>query len=255
MANVFGILTAIVLALSAFIAYTNKGRYNQELENRASSEVALKKSIARLDKAKSDLDETKTKRGETETTVVKLNREKAAQDKSNGELKVQIETKTAEVAANKTKLDEIRTKLEGAGDLASLASKLKATDSEIQELSQTISTSEASLANLTSESNRLDKTIDTYRSVSALYPAKKSNPALKTRINAIYPNWGFVTLGAGNASGVVTNSTLNVVRDGEVIGKLLVTAAEGSTASASIVPDSVKAETSLSVGDSVVAGN
>lgn len=255
MANVFGILTAIVLALSAFIAHTNKGRYEQEIEKRVSAESALKKTEVRLETAKSDLKATEAKRSETETSVVALNRTKAAQEKSNGEIKTQIDSKAGEVAANKTKLEEIRAKLEGAGDLATLSSKLKATDAEIQELSQSIATSEASLANLSSDSNRLEKVIDNYRSVSALYPAKKSNPSLKTHISAIYPNWGFVTLGAGNAAGVVTNSTLNVIRDGEIVGKLLVTAAEGSTASASIVPDSVKADTTLSVGDSVVAGN
>jgi hypothetical protein len=33
MANVFGILTAIVLALAGFVAYQNKARYETEISN------------------------------------------------------------------------------------------------------------------------------------------------------------------------------------------------------------------------------
>jgi len=77
---------------------------------------------------------------------------------------------------------------------------------------------------------------------------------LKTRIRSIYPNWGFVTLAAGNNAGVVANSSLDVVRDGETVAKLLVTAVESSSASASIVPDSLAPDVTLSVGDQVIPG-
>jgi hypothetical protein len=77
----------------------------------------------------------------------------------------------------------------------------------------------------------------------------------KTRINSIYPNWGFVTLGAGSTAGVVSGSSLEVVRGGSPIAKLLVTAVESNTASASIVPDSLAQDTVLMVGDEVVAAH
>ncbi|MEI7957357.1 MAG: hypothetical protein WCJ66_19505, partial [Verrucomicrobiota bacterium] len=45
---------------------------------------------------------------------------------------------------------------------------------------------------------------------------------------------------------------LEIVRDAKTVGKLLVTAVESNTASASIVPDSLVAGTVLMVGDQVV---
>ena len=63
-----------------------------------------------------------------------------------------------------------------------------------------------------------------------------------------------MTLASGNNAGVVTNSTLSVVRGGEAIAKLLVTAVESGSASASIVPDSLAPDVTLMVGDQVIHG-
>ncbi|MGC4014475.1 MAG: hypothetical protein QM755_08180 [Luteolibacter sp.] len=253
MAKTFGILTAIVLLVSAFVGFKNKEKYDAEIRDRQEAEKKLDASQHRLKVAQDNLKETTAKRKDTEAHVASLNSEKTNLAEANAKLKSEIDEKTAKSDANKAKLTELKEKLENVGDLATLGPKLKATNAEIIELGRNIDNTTASLANLTAESGRLDKVIENFRSVSALYPAKKSNPALKTRISAIYPNWGFVTLSAGNAGGVITNSTLDVVRDGETIAKLQVTAAEGGTSSASIVPESVKADTVLMVGDSVVA--
>ena len=76
---------------------------------------------------------------------------------------------------------------------------------------------------------------------------------MKTSITAIYKSLGFVTLGGGDKQGVVNGSTLDVIRNGEVVGKLKVTAVEAGRSAASIVLDSVTADTSLRTGDTVVA--
>jgi seryl-tRNA synthetase len=252
MANVFGILTAIVLAFAAFVANKNMTKHETEISNRKTEEARLAVSERRLDVTRKDLADTTKSRIETEATVDKLHKEKTAQEVVNAKLKEEIEAKTAEVAANKEKLDGIKEKLKNFGDLASLAPKLKTLRAELEELKSTIAAAEATLANLTAESARLDKVNANYREMSSWPAAKKSNPALKTRIGSIYPDWGFVTLAAGNTAGVIASSSLDVVRDGETIAKLVVTAVEASTASASIVPDSLKADTVLMVGDSVV---
>jgi hypothetical protein len=79
----------------------------------------------------------------------------------------------------------------------------------------------------------------------------ESLPSLKTSIRSIYPTWGFVTLNAGNNAGVTATSTLDVVRDGATIAKLLVTSVESRSASASIIPDSIAQDVTLMVGDRV----
>jgi hypothetical protein len=253
MAKLFGILTAIVLAFAAFVAHKNSEKHQTEISLRQKEEQSLVNSEKRRSNAKTDLAATNKKREETETTVVKLTKEKVAQDKLNIELKAKIDPKIAEVAANKDKLDSLNKKLEGLPDIESLASVIKTRRAELEELASNIAASDATLANLTSESARLDKVNANYREMSSWPAAKKSNPALKTRISSIYADWGFVTLSAGNTAGVIASSNLDVVRDGETIAKLVVTAVEAGTATASIVPDSLKADTVLMTGDAVIA--
>ena len=81
----------------------------------------------------------------------------------------------------------------------------------------------------------------------------RSNPELRTRVRSVYEGLGFVTLAGGWDLGIVKNSSLDVERDGEVIGKLIVTTVEASTAAADIVPDSVASGDAVRPGDQVVA--
>lgn len=254
MANVFGILTAIVLALAAFVATKNKAAYENEITAMNEQKALLSKSNARLTAAQAVLAKLPIDRAAVDAEVVKLSEEEGNLIKVNSELKTQADTKTSKIAANKAKLDEIREKTSKTGDIKELASKMNATNSDLERLSQSITSTEANLANLTEQNVRTEAQIKASKDKFENYSKGQSLPTLKTRIRSIYPNWGFVTLASGNNAGVVANSTLDVVRDGQTIAKLLVTAVESSTSSASIVPDSVSQDVTLMVGDQVIPG-
>ena len=251
MANVFGILTAIVLALSAFIALKNKSHYETSISDTAAQKATLVKSQARLEVAQKTLADLPVERAAVDAEVETLTASEAAQTRTNASLKEAAEAKTAKVAANKEKLDEFRQKTEKAGDLQQLVSKLKATSAELEELGQSITSAEAKLANVTAQNYATGAQVDGAKTKFDNFSGGQSIASLQTRIRSIYPNWGFVTLASGNNAGVVANSTLNVVRNGETIAKLLVTAVETSTSSASIVPDSMANDVTLMVGDRV----
>ncbi len=255
MANVFGILTAIVLALAGFVAYKNKGRYEAEIAETGAQKDKLRASEARLKKAQDNLADTIAKRKGVDEENEKLTANESAQKKTNEETSAQVKDKTAKTAANKQKLDDIRDKTAKIGDLKELASKMRATNAELEELAQNITGTEAKLANLTAQNNQTEGQINGMNTMFSTISSGSSLPTVNTRIRSIYPSWGFVTLGAGNAGGVVTNSTLDVVREGETIAKLLVTSVERGSASASIIPDSVAKDVTLMVGDRVVPSN
>jgi hypothetical protein len=255
MANVFGILTAIVLALSIFVAFKNKAAYEERIVETATQKDNLAKSQARFKAAQDSLDETLATQAEEEGIIDELTKESTTVRDSNSNLTLQIETKTATANANKQKLDEVRERTERVGDLRDLADKMRNLSSEREELAQSITSNEATLANLTAQNNQTEAEANALRLKLDTLTSGQSLPTLNTRIRSIYPTWGFVTLAAGNNGGVATNSTLNVVRDGQVIAKLLVTAVESTSASASIVPDSVAEDTVLMVGDQVVPSN
>lgn len=254
MANVFGILTAIVLALAAFVAYKNKSAYETQISETATQKDNLTKSQARFQTAQESLTATVAKtKNEVEVEITSLTKETADQKKANDDMKLQIETKTAKVNSNKEQLDDVRAKTEQVGDLKELADKMRQAESEREELQQSITEVEAKLANLTAQNRQAEGQANAIRSKLEGVSTGQSLPTLNTRIRSIYPTWGFVTLAAGNNGGVITNSTLNVVRGDETIAQLLVTAVERNSASASIIPDSVAPGVTVNVGDRVVA--
>ena len=252
MANVLGIITTFVLLLAGFVAYKNQEAYKREIAETAVQKDNLAKSQVRFETAKDSLATTIATRTAVDSEVVKLTEDETAQRKTNEDLKQQIETKTAKIAENKQRLDEIREKTAQIGDLNELASKMRATNNELEELSQSITSNEANLANLTAQNTQAESEAAAMKKKFEIISSGQSLPTLNTRIRSIYPNWGFVTLGTGNTGGVVANSTLDVVRDGSTIAKLLVTAVERNSASASIVPDSISPDVTLMVGDRVV---
>jgi len=277
MANVFGIITAIVLALAGFVAYKNKEAYKGEIaktgnetHRKAEYDSGIKASLetkktqfdnekanlgynqGRLKRAQTDFKDTKEKREGVDGENVKLGEDKFAQDKVNEGLKSQKEEKTAKINENKAKLDDIREKTSKVGDINVLASKLRGLKADIEELAQNISDHEAKLANLNNENTQAEAHIKALKDKFETISQNRSLPTLKTQIRSIYPTWGFVTLASGNDAGVVTGSTLDVIRDGSTIAKLLVTAVERNSASASIVPDSIAQDVTLTVGDRVV---
>ncbi len=254
MANVFGILTAIVLALAAFIATKNKSALDTEISETANQKSLLQNVQKRLTAAEAVLAALPIERGGVEAEVAKLSEAEIAEQATGTKLKADFDAKTTKVAANKEKLDDFREKTPKSGNINELSSKLGALNAEIEQLGQSVTSTEASLANLTSQNTRTTSEIEALQAKFKSYGNGESLTSLKTRIRSIYPNWGFVTLAAGNNSGVVTNSTLSVIRDGQVIAKLLVTAVESGTASASIVPDSLAPDVTLMVGDQVVPG-
>lgn len=254
MAKFFGILTAIVLALAAFIANKNKSAYDEEITATNVQKATLAKSQAKLAAAEAVLTGLPIKRAEVDAEVVKLTASETDEQAANAKLDASTKEKTTKQVANKQKLDDVREKTAKTGDIKELASKMNATNAELEQLGQSITSANAKLSNLTAEASQAEAQIQASQEKFKRYSNSESLAALKTRISAIYPAWGFVTLAAGNNAGVVANSTLDVVRDGKTIAKLLVTAVESTTASASIVPDSIAADVTLMVGDRVVPG-
>jgi len=254
MANVFGILTAILLALSAFIAHKNKQAYEKSIADTATAKRNLATSTDRYNLAVKNVNDTSNELDETVAETQRLNEESDTRRSRNQDLTLQLETKTATAKSNLENLEEARAKAAQISNRRELAGQMRQVRAEIEDFTQLISAAEVRLANLTADNNQADSQANALRTKLDTLTSGRSLPTLDTRIRTIYPNWGFVTLAAGNNSGVVTNSTLNVMRGGQIIARLLVTAVESNTASASIVPDSLAEDTVLMVGDRVVAG-
>ncbi len=254
MSKIFGTLTLVTLAIAAFIGLKNKNAYKVEIENRQAAEATLAKTEARKNAAIKDRDETKAEKEAVLAEIPKVEAQRDEQQKANDELTKTKEAKATEAEGNKAKLDQAREKTDSLGNIRDLASKLGAMINESKELDDSVASSETKLASLTTENTRVEGQVAEQRKQAEMRSKGESFPALRTRVSAVYPNWGFVTLASGNTAGVITNSTLDVIRNDEVIAKLLVTAVERNSSSASIIPDTTKEDATISPGDLVVPG-
>jgi septal ring factor EnvC (AmiA/AmiB activator) len=257
MANVFAILSALALLAAAFLAMKNKEAYATEIDNRKNEQSRLEKSKTRLTSLQTEFNETEKTRKETQEATIVLRETEATQQKKNKGIEDDIASKKTETDSNATKIAEIEDKLKEIGNIEELVGKVTRTASEVERLTGEIASNEATMADLQAEKARTEGVIATYRAKDANYSNQRSF-FTSTRIGAIYPAYGFVTLPVGNSSGVVSGSPLNVVRDGEVVAKLRVSSVEAGRSAAEIVPDSLTADTVLMVGDQVVpaaAGN
>ena len=218
MQTTLGILTALVLAVSAFLGYKNMEKYKEQIETRQAEES--KRDNVLRPKLKKTLDERDL-------------------------------TKKQKEEQQKASIDALADQLKELGDVKELASKMRRMSDELVQLQTDIDQTTTKLNNLISEKNRTAAIITAYEEENAWRNANLSNPKLSTRISAIYDTYGFVTLPVGNNGGVVGGSSLDVVRDGEVVAKLLVKTVEASTAAAEIIPDSLRPDTVLMVGDQI----
>ena len=255
MVNILGIFTAIILAVAAFLAVKNNGRLEQEIANRATEENHRAQSQERMKAAQAVLNALPIERAEVDAQSEAKTKVETGLKESNDALESNIEEKANQIAANKEQLDEFREKVAEIGNIRELAPKMKEMRAELDELTQGITDSEASLANLTAQNTTIEAQATERKEELDTHNRGESLSSLKTSIRSIYPSWGFVTLSAGNNAGVTSTSTLDVVRDGATIAKLLVTSVESSSASASIIPDSIAQDITLMVGDLVVAGS
>jgi len=253
MANVFAILTAIVLAAAAFIASKNKEKYEAEISARQNEQGRLKKSEDRLADLTKQYDTTFADRKATDETNVALTETESSQKKKNSGLEATFTEKQSQSTANASKIEGIEKGLSEMGPIDEMVEKIKTTSSELAQIKDDIQTNEGRLADLTAEKGRTQGVIESYRVKDSNYSNKRSFFS-STRISQIFPAYGFVTLPVGNSSGVVSGSPLNVVRDGAVVAKLRVSSVEAGRAAAEIVPDSLAEGTTLMVGDRVVPG-
>jgi hypothetical protein len=253
MANVFAILSAIALAAACFLAVKNRGAYEHEIEERKTQETRLTRVTGEYTDRVAQYDATYAERVATEKENQGLTSNQTDETRKNNGLESEKTAKTSETEANAKKIADIEEQLKEIGTIPELIDNIKKLKESLEGLTLDIASSEAKQTDLTAEKGRTEGVIANYGQKNQNFATKHSFFA-STRVSAIYPAYGFVTLPIGNTSGVISGSTLEVQRDGATIARLRVTSVEAGRAAAEIIPDSVAADTTLMVGDRVVPG-
>lgn len=261
MANIFAILTALVLAVSGYLAYANMGDetstsprgYKGWIKHRQDEEASLDRNKKTLAKVQEELNNTEAELADFNGKNETLQAEVDGQLEKNKELTAKSEAKKAEAEAKAAEVAEKEEATKGLGDPEEVIAKFKRTQTQLAELDASIGEGTARRAALEAEKGSTQASIDAVKGQINLRVSGKSDPSLRTHVRNVYPGLGFVTISGGDNKGIVKESTLDVIRDGEVIGKLQVTTVEATTSAADIVPDSLVDGGSIVAGDIVVA--
>lgn len=260
MANIFAILTALVLVISGFLAYANMGREDEEkrgykgwITMRQHEERDLKTNEDRLAAVRDELATTEGEladyNGQNETLQKEVD-EQLAKNKTLGD---EADAKKAIADSKEADVKDKEENFVPIEDVEEVIANLKRTQASLASLALSIDEKEASTADLESQRKATEATIENLREKISWRVNGKSDPNLRTRVRSVYSGLGFVTLAGGDDLGIVKDSQLSVVRDGEAIAKLIVTTVELTTSAADIDPESLAAGVVVRAGDTVVA--
>ncbi len=260
MANIFAILTAVILAIAGFLAFQNMGNsdrpgrgYKGWIKKRENEQAALDRKERELKNTRETLATTESNLEQVEGENAELDAAVRKQLEKNEEITARKDQKKAESQA---KAAEVRSKEEDLapfGNVEQVVAEIEQMRTELAELETEVDEKEAKQAELQSRIAATTRSADAVRGQIDLRVNNRSNPDLSTTVRNVYPSLGFVTLAAGDNEGVVKGSPLEVVRDGEVMAKLIVTTVEATTAAADVVPGSVAEGRRVIAGDRVRA--
>ncbi len=248
----FGTLAALVMAIAAWTTYKNQDEYKHQISLREKQESNLDKNLREEEGHVADLAAELKATKDLEEENAKLAEDLQKKQSEKTRLESTIKDKERQILDIRSEVDANKNILKDLGDVETLVPKIKRIKSEIAQLEDDIEKEEANLASLKQVKKFTQVKIDEKVGEAERIAQGKSQTKLATSIKTVYSSWGFVTLNGGDIQGVVPDSTLDVVRGGEVVAKLKVTTVEPNRAAADIVRDSMNDEYSLRSGDRVV---
>ena len=254
MAKILLIISALVIAATAYLGFATKGKVEAiqgELDSKKKMAVAAQTEAANAKKA--------MKKAEDELVAAKATIDEKDKDiaSKKGEIdKISADLKKAgdELAA---KIEEIAkaTKADPAGvpmDLEKIVAERDALakskaelESRVAELTQVHDTMSKQLADERSKASSFETQVKSYKS-------DYTRPGITGTVLAYNPGWNFVVISLGDRQSLKAGKEMVVTRDGQMIAKLRVKTVEPTTSIADVIPSSVAKGQSVQPGDSVV---
>ena len=236
---IYGMVRPVLVAER--LQVTNANEYSRKTDQlKLDAEAAAKTAEAELEKMKGTL--TKAERAKAEAAAKKDEIAKAVE-----------EAGTQKDAAAKD-LGELEQKMKDLGGLDAMVAELKAQEAKRVEYDKQITTAKADIESALARKSSMDKVIAEIKRINLRQQTGTMAPTFRSRVTAVNPDWGFVTIGAGNGSSVVRQAKLDVVRGSSVVGKVIVTHVSPNSSAAEIVPGSVAPGDSILPGDQVKTG-
>lgn len=253
MDKLFGWLALVVLLFSGWVAHKNKQAYQEQADSRKKAESTFTNKLATKERREKTLAKLESSIEDATTQVASANQKLAEAQESLAALQESVGAKQKERDPLAMKLKEVKDYLAKLPEPDEVVPQIKKLKLQIIGLEEEVEIAESKLANVLQQGADSEEKIEKFEMVAKNRSALRSQSFLSTRLAAVYQEWGFVTLGAGDLQGVVPGSTLDVLRNGEIIAKLAVTAVELNSAAADIIRSSIDQGVVLQAGDQVRA--
>ena len=266
MKNLLYILAVIAIGVSAFFGWEVKTKTIAQIDTRdilrgetsnlsksitvkegefATAVTAKKEALSAKDEAVAGFDAAEAKNGDLQKTLdqeeVRLEEQTARIQK----IDMLMETIIAEIGGN-VEIDEV------PGIVAKLESDKKAKIKTLDELELIREKLTKTVADTKAEIARVGTKISESK-------ARVRGNTFRATVSSVNNKWGFLVIAAGEKSGLSGDSKLLLVRNGRLLGKVLISSLEANQAIAEIVPGSMATGVRPQSGDSVIladtAGN
>jgi hypothetical protein len=256
MAKIFIGLALVITLVTAALGFLTKSNI-QGIRDKATEAVNAKnKAEGNLQVAKTELKKAQDDVAAAKTAVDEKDKEVAAKTAQIDALTKQTaDAKTASEDKDK-QIEDLKGKLAGTKPVEAPVGPDPAVLDELKNRAAKAEAEMAEAKQLVETMNRKIKDNDS--KVASLEQYKRDRerqlqrPGVSGRILAVNPGWNFVVLSIGDRQGLMTNSPLLVMRDGEPIAKVRVTSIETSRSIADVIPGSVRRGVTVQPGDNVV---
>lgn len=248
-------IAAIILLLAgALFYYLNHEALVKEVADRANKQAELVETNRIIHLEELSLADATRLRDLYKQQAETLKDEPARIDTACAALVEEMRIYQEQVDAAKATLAGYQEKIDALGKTVDeiLADKVSL-EAETAQLTAAVEQKKALHANLVSRSAVLTKTNADYVALETDQRAHLSPADLKTHIAGSYDAWGYVIVDAGANKGIIPGSKLAVLRSGEKIAEILVTAVEKTKCSADIIPSTLIAGERIQNGDTVVS--
>lgn len=250
---ILGILAVLFTILALWFGVANNKAMEEQARHFESEVKDNEKNQARVNSLNKKINKYNENYA---ATLAEVGEKLAVRDQKEAEkveLNDQLSGLKTEVADLSDRLADYKEKIPDFGDVEVLINDLSTAKKEIATLETSIDevTGEnTALTELITQQNDTISYQDKWMGNHASYQAQEE---LETTVKAVYSNWGFVVLGAGDIKGVTPKSRLEVTRGGAKIAELIVKTATNEVATAEVVKGSIVEGDYVRIGDVVRA--
>ena len=253
MHNLLTTLSLIALIGAGVLGFMNKNNATQAAASKVAAEDQVKKGTDDLAKREAETEDVKAQLETAETELANFTKESEALVGQISDKETELEEVESAKSDATAELDVLKEEIAKIGDLEAMTERLDSVKADNAKLEAELSSLVNSFESANTQADNLQTEIDGISERQEMQNKGQVPESFAATITQVYPEWGFVIIGAGNQQRAAENAQLSVRRGGVEIGQIKVTDLFQNRSVADVVRGSVADGVSIQPGDRVFA--